>query len=869
MAQVGVTSRPVANGPSPGSTSALSADSLHETEEYERIVQFRDAVLSGTHPRIRLPAVAGKVQSNPQSALGTSAAANLAGSQAGAAAAQDFRLGNLQPFRANAQQPMAASSSVAGHGGIPAKPTQFDPLLLTKSDVLIRAEFQQQRQRLEKSLREQLDQRRAANKAAQAAQPVEHEADLDLPDVLAKALTLVQATAPPVDADVAANASDSSDSFDNNTFYSSQHDTPEPCVSSPAHRASDDVQMRDAPPPTGPRATLHEQNQPVTSANPPGPALADQNNFPPPYSTVRGGAGIPPPFRPRLEGAYSVYGGGAPLSGQAPARDDAQPMVISSNGSGTTSRSGDLVETDRRAEASRIQAPPPQQVDSPAQREPRLIRGHNLQPFAPQPAHVSPLAMARQPPIPDQEISILPGPPAQVAALRQEPANGTSPESSPQGEKGGKKKNKKKNKRKAAADRPASPYIKPEPRSPSPLSAPQYGRPAKRQRPLQGQQSQPGLNYDEPRVGPPVEGVQEEYVPRPLREEREPVGGYERMVEDMYGRQIRQSVAPPVSQRLERPVHEDRRPEEAVQYARHGPSPASYVVPHAASEVRSMRPATYSVADAAYREAPAYYPEGRMSVRPVADRPRSRSPIMLDPRSVMGPPRQPPRIMTDEFGREYLEPIPPPASSRLSVAPVGRHLEHEIVYERTPARAVSRMPGPETFERDGVLYRRASPISAPRRVVTQPEYGAADYRDYRDYRAREYPTQPPPPPPPGHEYVQYFPTGDRQFPRELPPDYGMRSASIRPPEPIRYDYGRVASVRLPDVPLREHAASVHPEARREVIAPPYREYSVRPAEAELPRHEYSVRPTERYYMEQPRTVQREVVYEDGRREVYR
>ena len=97
----------------------------------------------------------------------------------------------------------------------------------------------------------------------------------------------------------------------------------------------------------------------------------------------------------------------------------------------------------------------------------------------------------------------------------------------------------------------------------------------------------------------------------------------------------------------------------------------------------------------------------------------------------------------------------------------------------------------------------------------------------------------------------------------------MRSASIRPPEPIRYDYGRVASVRLPDVPLREHAASVHPEARREVIAPPYREYSVRPAEAELPRHEYSVRPTERYYMEQPRTVQREVVYEDGRREVYR
>lgn len=869
MAQAGVTARPVAGGPVPASTSALPGDNLHETEEYERIVRFRDAVLSGTHPRIRLPAVAGKVQSNPQSALGTSAAANLTGSQAGAAA-QDFRLGNLGSFQANAQQPIAAPSSAAGHGVNPAKPTQFDPLLLTKSDVLIRAEFQQQRQRLEKSLREQLDQRRAANKAAQAAQPVEHEADLDLPDVLAKALTLVQATAPPVDADVAANASDSSDSFDNNTFYSSQHDTPEPCVSSPAHRASDDVQMRDFPPPTSPRATLHEKNQPVASANAPGPAPASQHHLPPPYIAVRGGAGVPPPFRVHHEGAHSMYGGGASLSGQAPTRDDAQPMLISSNGSGTTSRSGNIAETVRRAEASCVQAPPPHQVDSPAQREPRLIRGHNLQPFAPQPAHVSPLAIARQPPIPDQEISILPGAPAQVAALRQEPANGTSPESSPQGEKGGKKKNKKKNKRKGAAERPASPYIKPEPRSPSPLSAPQYGRPAKRQRPLPGQQPQPGLNYDEPRVGPLVEGVQEEYAPRPLREEREPVGGYEQVVEDMYGRQIRQSVAPPASQRLERPVHEDRRPEEAVQYARHGPSPASYVVPHAASEVRSMRSTAYSVADATYREAPAYYPDGRMSVRPMADRPRSRSPIMIDPRSVMGPPRPPTRIMTDEFGREYLEPLPPRAASRLSIAPVGRPLEHDIVYERTPARAVSRMPGPETFERDGVLYRRASPLSAPRRVVTQPEYGgAADYRDYRDYRARDYPTQPPPPPLPGHEYVQYFRAGDRPFPRELPADYGMRSTSTRPPEPIRYDYGRVASVRLPDVPLREHAASVHPEVRREIVAPPYREYSVRPTEADLPRHEHSVRPAERYYMEQPRAVQREVVYEDGRREVYR
>jgi len=236
----------------------------------------------------------------------------------------------------------------------------------------------------------------------------------------------------------------------------------------------------------------------------------------------------------------------------------------------------------------------------------------------------------------------------------------------------------------------------------------------------------------------------------------------------------------------------------------------------------------------------------------------------------MGPPRPPTRIIRDQFGREYIEPPPLPSVSRLSAAPPGRPVEHELVYERLPASS--------TFEQDGIIYRRASPALSQRRVVTQPEYGAVDYRGYRQ---RDYSIHSVPPLIPGHEYVQYRGTEERRLPPEPTQEYAMRPGSVRPQEPVRYEYPRVQSIRPSEVPVREYAGSIHPDPRREVAPPTYREYSVRPAELDMPRREYSVRPMERYYerpalrddevayIEPPRTVQREIVYEDGRREVYR
>ncbi|KAF7514974.1 hypothetical protein G7054_g14844 [Neopestalotiopsis clavispora] len=861
--------------------AAAPADGLLEMKEYHRIVKFRDDILSGHHPRIKIPAPVGakaaKGSQQPVPQNSASATASSRNEQ------NVFVSSNLKSFKANSQQPAivvpVTKSSDTVPRSTPSSITQIDPLLLTKSDELIKAELHLRRQRLERSLREEIETQRAANKSNEQA------ADLDLSDILAKALTLVQATAPPLtETDLVANApSVSSDSFDDNTFYSSQHDTPDPSPRPQAQASIARVNVPDAMP-AQIRTDVSEPKATHDHTLVPSPFLsrAEQPQISGAQKAGNGTYGSLNPTHPDTYNAHDsryspTYDIDTASLGQRPGADELHAQVISSNGSGTTSRSGNSGDADleRRADYNRLQAPPPPPPLNGRYgfAEP-LVRAHDLSPYAPQPSHVSPLALAHhQQSNIEPELSILQGAPAPVAALRLEQGNGTSPESSPQGEKGSKKKNKKKNKRKAAearaGDRPVSPFIKPEPRSPSPLTSPQFARPQKRQRPLT--RAQAALDYDDnSRNAQPVPVRVIEDVPVPPRE-------YEN-VYNPYPPEVRYSAVPG-SQWIDRPVYEERRPEGHVQYVRRAQSP-TYASPYGAGEVRQMRSATYSMADPVYREPSAFQREGRMSVRPVVDRARSRSPIMVEARQpTMAPPRPPTRIYRDEFGREYMEPPrPPPSAPRYSAAPPSRLAEADVVYEQAPVRASTRMPGPDTFERDGVLYRRASPLQAPRRVITQPEYGAPDYREYRQ---REYSARPAPTPSAPQEFVQYRSEGGAQ--QGYMPEYGIRASTVRPPEQIRYEYPtRVASVR-PDAAIREYATSTHPEVRREVPIPVYREYSSRPAlEQEPPRREYSVRPVERYYdnrpvlredeiqfIDQPRTVQREIIYEDGQRAVYR
>ncbi|AEO66994.1 uncharacterized protein THITE_2115645 [Thermothielavioides terrestris NRRL 8126] len=725
-----------------------------------------------------------------------------------------------------------------------AKPRQvgkpeINPVLLEKSDDLIKAEIQLQRQRIERSLKEQFEQRRAANKAS------EQLAELDVADILAKAMSLVHATPPAQSTDdTAANGSASSDSFDDdNSFYSSRHDTPESNMAARLPNESEDEEMREGSP-YEPELDF----EPVAQPQPAEPAALPAAL---PAPTIPGAASPQP--QPLPSASAPVHQGtlaaevtvpglsiGASSSSKVyqPQAAEAAPAGQSSAGSRTESsgRAGDREQGDAHGFAQVNE----RSLGEALAREPPVIRAHDLSPFAPQPTHAVHAALTSEPQLASGQPSG--GPqvaPPQVTALRKQGSNGSSPDSSPQGSRTAEKKKNKKKKRKAdrlaAETAAASPYIKPEPRSPSPLT-PQYARPSKRQR--HSQQQPLEVQDDEPRFEqrmPVEEGYQERYHPRVVRQER--VVGYERV--DPYGSRHEEPILV-TSPRYERVYYDDHRAPPSSHYPP-GPEPAQYVP----REVRTVRPAARLV-EAPYEEDAAYYRDGhaasRMSVRPAAYPDRSQSPAGYErPPAAMPPPRAPPRrVIIDSFGREYLEPARTATVVREEVT-----AEPRGPYERAlPPRALSRRP--ETFDDDAILYRPASPAYAvPRRVVTQPEYS------YRE-DARQSSAMPPPP----SDYLPARPEPGRE--------YMARASSVRPPvEPHRYDavpptyeriqppsddrmprdYYRAASARPADgaaryeVPVayerrlgpNEQAVQV-PERD---YAPPLRPASVRPA-AEAP-----------------------------------
>ncbi|KAI1107019.1 hypothetical protein F4804DRAFT_257661 [Jackrogersella minutella] len=893
MAQASIAREPIASGIKSGGQNgpgALTPADLDEIREYQKVINFRDTIVSGKHPRIKVA----KPTTIPQQssltservALPTSTSSSFTQPLQSAPNFNSYQVDNLYSYRTNSQQPAVAANATLFSTTIPGVKSPLEYFPKKKSSVpqnpwdLSKAGLDVQRQALEQDLKKQFDR----------PKPLQHPEqllDLDLPDILGKALTLVKATAPPAtDTPNAATVSDSSDSFDDKTFYTSSFETPDSRASPRVQNVTgQDVQMQEATTSTHQTAYAPQQEQfvprPYQGATPlyqpdisrstqPTQAASSSRPFQPKTSALTASAQDlehPHISRPNREGERVAQ----PLQTR-----QVDTQVISSD-SGAASRSDNgNTDSDQPADYSRLQNPHPRHLLPAAhfsQQHSPLVRAHDLEPFAPHPTHVSPLATARRPPMPDPEVSILPGAPAQVTALRQERAVITSPESSPQGDKGGKNKNKKnKSKRKAetrAPDVPGSPYIKPEPRSPSPLSVPQFVRPQKRVRPDNRQEQEPV--YDEPRIERPVSVLhRDQFTAAHVSAERSPYG-FERL-DDPYIRQVRQSVAP-ASQRLERAVYEERRPDgTAVQYIQRVQSPYGYAAPYGAVEPRLLRSASYSV-NPQYREVSTYQRDGRMSVRPYADRDRSRSPVLVERRSpTMAPPAPPPRIVVDQYGREYLEPPRASTIARHSVVPAPRSSEREIIYERVPMRAPSRMPA-ETFEEDGIIYRRASPVYAPRRVVTQPEYGI----DHRSYRERDYPMQPIGVP--GQEYIPIRGEMARRVREDVSRDYLPRATSVRPAEGVPY-YNRLDHVR-PDVPPRQYAASVHPEVRRDAVPPAIREFSVRPAERDASRREYSVRPVERYYdrpphaeeevtyIEQPRAAQPEIIYADNsRRPVY-
>ncbi|PBP27186.1 hypothetical protein BUE80_DR001813 [Diplocarpon rosae] len=839
--------------------ATLNAEELREILEYERIVQFRDAVLAGTHPRIKIPAhLAGKQamtrsisspnSSTPRPNQGAQPARNTPGS----------RLEDSPSFQ---KSPINIRSAVGAHVPMSSK-SEINPILLEKSDDLIKAEIQLQRQRLERGLREQIDQQRIATKAL--LQTSESLPSFDISEVLSQALTIVH---PSTTAEVELSGV-ASDSFDENTFYSSQHDTPDIPSPPQGRKGMADVESHSAPllEQRGISATQNQSGDREVIMT--GTSLSNDNN-------------VAKQVRTQTQHSQA--------QNSTPNRREQVPVTGNSE---LSSLSGENISSDAHGTVKATTRDMLKQAFDKVATSP-LIRAHNLSPIAPQPARVSPLATTKEPPIPRETTAVQEIQPVQVSALRTRQNGQSSTDSSPKGvkEKRKEKKNKKKRKGKEPAEAPDSPYIKPEPRSPSPYNA-AVPSPRPQKRPRRSGQHAPELNYDEPHYEPAVGGRQhnDEERYREMRVSRT----YERSPE-RYEPAIRRPR--PVYRHTEREVEGEFRRVPHPQYGRRPHSPGYAPLPYAVSNARRAgEPAVLERLDVdngsnsidltrpIISRDELNHRSFRASVRPEADRERSRSPIYRERRSPisMAPPRQPMRIIIDEFGRKYYEPVAAP-SLRQSMAPPVSYREGSVIYERAPLRTVSSRV-PTEYTRDGVVYRASSPTPVvPRRVVTQPEYALPGPPEYRAYRQREYSARPTAMAPPSEEYVQI--RGRPMSPAIERREYVQRAPSAYPE--VRYEipreYARVQSVR-PEGPPRDYAASVRPEPRREMIPQVQREYSVRPVDAiPIPRRQIVAegdryyeeeamrRPAEVAFVERPRVREASVmVYaDDVRRDVYR
>ncbi|KFG83953.1 hypothetical protein MANI_020644 [Metarhizium anisopliae] len=809
------------------SSTNLSAEEIFEIQQYRRIVQLRDAILSGKHPTLK-PPPGSNTSLEPLSLRKTA----------------------LEPI-SEAKQTRGSNGNGDGNGDISSAaftqpnsgPPGLNPIFLEKSESLVRAELQIQRQRLERAIKEEVEQCRAAKNGSAELIP-----DLDLSDVLSRALVLAQTTSAPIThgENLTANAEATSDSLDDSTFYSSRHDTPESHLTSRIRNQSEGIQTTNSQELDVGEASQqaknlspkpHDDNGGTTTGTCP-PQLNEINHLPETASTSR------PPFGSVVPGLNNYVQG------------------ASQTRSNVASQSGEKDHLD--VEAAKDHEPPNashhgnnEHLDS---RPPSpLVRNHTLQPVAPQPTHPSALSALATASSTVHDTPIVGGRSgmgtlAQVAALRTESNIVISPDSSSQG---GKKKGKKKKKRKADRQAPepeAAPYIKPEPRSPSPLTAPSYLRPTKRPR----HEQEPPVNAQlEPRYVQD-DGVQ--YITRQYREEPIPVG---------YARPAAYHQPQPGDVRYHSGEYYDVR---QVRGEDLGPRPAQ--VEHSTmSYPARATPVSRSISRVMVTDP---YPAPSRQYREYRDGPRMAGHTEGD--TFIAPSRSAhTRILVDAHGREYIEPLHH-SPSRISATSPSRHGEHELLYERLPPRAVSRHPAPGPYEDDGVVYASSNQTYVvPRRVVTQPEYVGHDYRDVwkREISGRG--------PPPHGGFVQVLAPSERRYIEET---YGGGQSSMRPVETVRYqlpaEYGRVPSVRPEAQGTTDFRASAHPDGHHEVLQPYMREY--RPGQIQEPivQRGFSARPGDRplnrqtrageeiAFIERPRGATQEIVYaDDVRREVYR
>ena len=772
---------------------------VDEYVEYEKILKLRDAVFAGSHPRLTVPTtVIRKV--SPRAAQATT---QHPPGVTPSAVTPSVKLPGLQlnnPTDANPPnvplpngvpptlRPDPPAASVSG----------IDPIFLEKADVVLSAELKLRRQRLERKLRDQVEMKRTGARHKTSLQ--EAKPDFDVSDVLEKALEIARPVAFEDQRGDNDNVS-ASDSFDENSFYSSKapDSTPRDRALSPFAKhqaqpmnvddldADEDLDQRpnemrrpnldDSPYKINPRPPIHG-----LSYSHPSSQHRDDSRLP-----VRNEAPdmiAMPLDEDEDEGEYSP-----------PEPVEQYPPGVT--GYSVTKRS--FEEQNRRINGRYSgQYQGGRRYDSPPESDMRIVRNHITSPAAPQPSRVSPLAVSKAPPIsqnrrPQQAYN-------QQRRMGDHESLRTSPDVPTQSIQPNKRRklNGKKAQRKRGAVSPDV-TIKDEPVSPPPFHE---------ARPLGAAKTRPAkarpvyIDLDPPRE------VRYVAAPEPQSEGSQ--------------RQIMYDMEPPMPRSEPRPYSrtgprglarddEDLRRVASLQHLRAVPpreeADVSYQTPTRLSRAPSRAPLengsrlgqlrTYQEPVYAYEQP--LVPEDRMQTSPVYREVDMDRRYQSQPQPQPIPPLQR-RIVVDQDGNQFYEVVQPSRSSVVTqgTRPIEVESYNDTVSVRNGnARAMSVIREPYQQERyvqemppPQVSYRRVT--EAPRKPVTEPRQMPESQLDTRPFQRSSS--------------VQLVDYPTRQ------PVY--RETQVAPRETLRMSSVRPTTTRYEEAPEMIHRVqSVRPEGR--------------------------------------------------------
>ncbi|EED13203.1 conserved hypothetical protein [Talaromyces stipitatus ATCC 10500] len=337
---------------------------VDEIKEYEKILRISDQIFTGTHPRLKVPEqFVRKPPSRPPQSSIAPAVIESSGSHQPKTVPVESSLAQKKTV-SSVVSPARTPSSVA-----PKPAPGLDPIFLTKSDDLVRAEIQLQRRRIENALKEQFE--RSKNEARQRTAH-EGRPEFDVTEVLKKAMEIVKPLPSPVQP-VTHDATISSDSIDDNSLYSSR---------APDSPLTWDYEKRAPSEPD--RQTLGQTKGIAHQDN--GRKVTDTGSQILQGTTDKAilpqGRSQPEPIEQNRQHEQMVL--------DEPEYSPPEPIVpVVEIGADDDYQPPDILDSTRHTTF------PPQPSARPS--DVKVVRNHITSPAAPQPSRVSPLAIAKAP----------------------------------------------------------------------------------------------------------------------------------------------------------------------------------------------------------------------------------------------------------------------------------------------------------------------------------------------------------------------------------------------------------------------------------------------------------------------------------------